>query len=385
MPTGALYQRQNKIHGLSVPKTATIVGLGGTGFWTALFLAMSGVEELILIDPDKIEISNLNRLPLEEDYVEAFKTTAAEAFIENIRTPIRAELHEKKIETPEDCQILRGQVFCCTDNLKSQQIICAYCKKNNIPYQRIGYDGTVLNVSKAFPLSFEEATEEGGYSITPSWVVPAAVAAGLGVFSRLCQELCVMDDLGKLNIAGCSYIPEGLRETFRKEGEDSVLDDINEHIPDDYGYCGDCERGYCPDCDYIDPSNEEYGYCPDCERISPTDEEYGFCPDCNKPTEDELDEAKEESHTEGYDKGQDDAWDEAIELISTSKAKDSRLARALDEWLEHKIEELHKGTASADLVFKLTSAIQEWETIQIQSFLLKGVNHENRQFDVVEK
>lgn len=38
-----------------------VIGLGAVGTWVAQCLAMSGVKNFILIDPDKIEISNLHR------------------------------------------------------------------------------------------------------------------------------------------------------------------------------------------------------------------------------------------------------------------------------------------------------------------------------------
>ena len=72
----ALYERQNLIRDLKIPEVSTVVGLGGTGFWTAVFLAMSGVEELILIDSDIVEVSNLNRLPLKEGFVGKKKIAA---------------------------------------------------------------------------------------------------------------------------------------------------------------------------------------------------------------------------------------------------------------------------------------------------------------------
>ena len=219
-----------------------MVGLGGTGFWTAVFLAMSGVEELILIDSDIVEVSNLNRLPLKEGFVGKKKVTAVQEFVSEIRKIVRIETHDLRIEKPENCQILRGAVFCCTDNLRSQQLICAYCKKNDLAYQRIGYDGTILNVSKTFPLTFEEIKDEGGYTVTPSWVIPAVFAAAAGVASRSYKELCLMDDLGKLHIQDSSYVPEKILDEAKQEKEDEIIDNIHEYIPDSYGFCDDCER-----------------------------------------------------------------------------------------------------------------------------------------------
>ena len=271
---GEIYTRQNAIKELTIPETATIIGCGGTGFWTAVLLAMSGVKELILIDPDVLEASNLNRLPLTDSYVGTNKVFAAREFIEKIRNPIKIETHVLAIEKPEDCQLLRGHVFCCTDNLKSQQIICAYCKKNRLLYQRIGYDGTVLNVSKAFPLSFNKATEEGGYSITPSWVVPAVLAASAGVASKMFKEICLMDDISKLHMRDCTNIPKGVKDIFIEEGKDEILDNIHDHMPDGYGYCDDCESRF---------------------------------------SEDDVQEIKNEARQEGFEEGKKEGYDEGYE------------------------------------------------------------------------
>ena len=300
----AIYERQNLINGLEIPQTASVVGCGGTGFWTALLLAMSGVEDLILIDSDIVEVSNLNRLFFEETCVGKKKAEALKNLILTVRKQVRIEIHDMRIEKPLDCQVLRGEIFCCTDNLKSQQIICAYCKKNELSYQRIGYDGTILNVSKTFPLSFKEA-EEQGYTVTPSWVIPAVFAAAAGVASRTYKELCLMDDLGKLHIQHSSHICRKILDDVRIEGEENILENIEEHIPDNYGYCDDCDR--------ISPDNSDYGYCPDCD-------------DCY--SDDAIEDIKETARNEEYDR--------VIEQIETNTFKDKKLIEVLEDWKKKK-------------------------------------------------
>jgi len=302
MPELAIYERQNLIKDLKIPKVASVVGVGGTGFWTGLLLAMSGVEELILIDSDIIEVSNLNRLPIEEAYVGKKKSEALKDLILKLRKHLRLEIHDTRIQKPIDCQVLRGEVYCCTDNLKSQQIICAYCKKNDLAYQRIGYDGTTLNVSKTFPLSFEEEIQTG-YTVTPSWVIPAVFAASAGVASRMYKELCLMDDMGKLHIQKCSHICPKILDDAREEGKEDILDNIYDHIPDDYGYCSDCDR--------ISPDDSDYGYCPDCQ------EHY---------TDSEIEDIKEEAKNEEYDR--------IIEQIETDQIQDSKLIEAIKKWVK---------------------------------------------------
>lgn len=301
MPEQAIYERQNLISNLKIPEVASVVGCGGTGFWTALFLAMSGTEELILVDSDIVEVSNLNRLLLQETCVGKKKAQSLKELVLSVRKDVRIEIQDMRIEKPIDCQVLRGQVFCCTDNLQSQQIICAYCKKNDLSYQRIGYDGTILNVSKTFPLSFKEDARDG-YTVTPSWVIPAVFAASAGVASRTYKELCLMDDLGKLHIQNCSHICPKILDDAREEGKDDILDNIYDHIPDDYGYCSDCDR--------VNP-DDGYGYCQDCE------EHY---------SDDEIEDIKEKAKNEEYDR--------IIEEIETDEITDSKLREAVKEWAE---------------------------------------------------
>ncbi len=305
----ALYERQNLIGDLEIPKVVTIIGLGGTGFWTALFLAMSGVEELILIDADTVEVSNLNRLPLKDSLVGIKKTVAAKEFIQEIRSPVRIETHDSRIEDPQSCQILRGVIFCCTDNLKSQQIICAYCKKNKLPYQRIGYDGTTLNVSKTFPLTFKEVETQEGYSVTPSWVIPAAFAAAAGVASRTYKELCLMDDLGKLHIQNSSYVNEKILDDARDEEKEYILDNIEDYIPDGYGYCDDCNK--CSDCHKVDPEEDGYGYCNSCEQ---------------RYSEDDIENIKE--------KAKDECFNDIISQLERGEIEDSSLQKAVEKYLK---------------------------------------------------
>lgn len=303
MPEQAIYERQNLIEDLEIPGVASVVGCGGTGFWTAIFLAMSGVEELILIDSDIVEVSNLNRLLLEEACIGKKKAEALKDLILSVRKQIRIEIQDMHIEKPLDCQVLRGDVFCCTDNLKSQQVICAFCKKNELSYQRIGYDGTILNVSKTFPLSLKDADEEGGYTVTPSWVIPAVFAAAGGVASRTYKELCLMDDLGKLHIQHSSQVCQKILDEARKEEREYIEDNIHDFIPDSYGCCEDCDR--------INPDDSDYGYCSDCE------EHY---------SDDEIEEIKEKAKEEEYDR--------IITQIETGEIEDPKLLEAIKEWLK---------------------------------------------------
>lgn len=241
-PQGTIYDRQNRVEGIHVPTTATIVGCGGTGFWTGVLAAMSGVEELVLIDDDIVERSNLNRLPVSAGNVRRTKIDVLSNFIWNLRGEVRIELHFRKLEKEEDCAILRTEVvYCCTDSFKSQQLICAYCKKHGLTYQRIGYDGTILNVSRSFPLTFSDDVPDG-YEVQPSWVVPAVLAASAGISSTMYRKICLMDDIQNLHIQDCTNVSTQIKHQIQENTIEYVQKHIWDYLPEGYSRCADCSR-----------------------------------------------------------------------------------------------------------------------------------------------
>ena len=86
---GELYTRQKDIVSINPDETAMVIGLGGIGSWVAIDLALLGIGTLILIDPDKIESSNLNRTLFRLQDIGKFKTKAAELLISERRCDSR--------------------------------------------------------------------------------------------------------------------------------------------------------------------------------------------------------------------------------------------------------------------------------------------------------
>ena len=70
-----------------------------------------------------------------------------------------------------------------------------------------------------------------------------------------------MDDIGLLKTDGSSVVPEGLREKFRDEGREQVIEDPEEYSSD-LGDCSSCDRQNCEDCDRVSLDDGEHGYCP---------------------------------------------------------------------------------------------------------------------------
>jgi molybdopterin/thiamine biosynthesis adenylyltransferase len=177
-----IYERQAPIRLARVNKIM-VVGLGGTGSWVALLSAMTGAVSLTLVDNDVIELTNLNRMPLP---ITSIGKPKAEAIKEEIlRLRPDASVIALNIEVSE---FLIGSVapnilVDCTDKIKVHKEIYKYCRAMGLIYVRCCYDGLHITVSSSLPgfntVHGEDA--EGGYTITPSWVAPAIIAAGYAV------------------------------------------------------------------------------------------------------------------------------------------------------------------------------------------------------------
>ena len=80
-----------------------VLGCGGLGSWSACGLACAGVGELVLIDDDTVELSNLNRqLLFTEDDIGASKAEAAALALSRYDSALRVTAHRRRVESVAD-------------------------------------------------------------------------------------------------------------------------------------------------------------------------------------------------------------------------------------------------------------------------------------------
>ena len=177
-----LYTRQEQMN-LSIPNDCTIVGVGGVGSWVAIGLAMSGVPNLFLFDPDDMENSNRNRLPFCEGSINRPKVEVVAEYIRAIRPDANVVAIKEKLEGMYlQIQLSTSRLMIdCTDSPKAQFIIHNACKKVGVRYIRAGYDGTHGTVTSNVSGWIKTDVEEEHYQVNPSWVVPAQIVAALAV------------------------------------------------------------------------------------------------------------------------------------------------------------------------------------------------------------
>ena len=84
-----------------------VCGLGGLGSAIAVMLARAGIGKLILIDFDRVDITNLHRQQYKADQIGVWKTKALEENLREIAPYIKTEIHNEKL-TEKNAPVLLG-------------------------------------------------------------------------------------------------------------------------------------------------------------------------------------------------------------------------------------------------------------------------------------
>ena len=110
-----------------------IVGMGGLGCPLLTYLASSGINNVGIVDHDKIELGNLNRQILfNTSDLGKYKVNQAKIKIKKIYNQIKIKTLKIKITKKNINTILKGYDIICdgTDNFDTRLLINDYCKKN---------------------------------------------------------------------------------------------------------------------------------------------------------------------------------------------------------------------------------------------------------------
>ncbi|MCL2401080.1 MAG: HesA/MoeB/ThiF family protein [Oscillospiraceae bacterium] len=122
-------------HKLNTARIA-IVGVGALGTVAADRLCRAGIGYLRLIDPDVVELSNLQRQML---YTEAdigkSKAATAQKHLQAINSEITIDALQTRIESADD-SVMQGVdiIIDCTDNARVRYLINESCHKSGIPW-----------------------------------------------------------------------------------------------------------------------------------------------------------------------------------------------------------------------------------------------------------
>lgn len=127
-----------------------IVGMGALGTNSANLLARAGIGELIIIDRDVVELSNLQRQTLfTEDDIDKAKAIQVEKHLRAINKEVKVKSHVADLDNENIGLIKSDIILDCTDNLETRYLINEFCIKEKIPWVHascVRDIGNVLNI-----------------------------------------------------------------------------------------------------------------------------------------------------------------------------------------------------------------------------------------------
>lgn len=116
--------------------TVTIVGLGGLGSVSALFLSLAGVGTLRLVDQDTVELNNLHRQVLYSlGDLRYPKVEAAARRIHDINPDVKIDPLAENLEQETATSLLNGSdcIVDGLDNMRTRYVINRFCVERKIP------------------------------------------------------------------------------------------------------------------------------------------------------------------------------------------------------------------------------------------------------------
>jgi len=165
-----------------------IVGCGGLGGYIAEELARIGVGRLVLIDGDRLEVSNLNRqIMATELNIGQWKVEAARARLQSVNSEVKIEVVRGWFEEEKGPELFRSVDLVC-DALDSRQgrvILERVCHLMNLPLVFASIAGWFgqLGVSLPGDFSVSRLFGHGEEGVEMAWGNPAFTPAVLGSLS----------------------------------------------------------------------------------------------------------------------------------------------------------------------------------------------------------
>ncbi len=93
--------------------TVAVCGLGGLGSNIAILLARTGVGKLILIDFDKVDITNLHRQQYKACQIGMYKTEALTCNLKEIAPYLETEIHTVRMDENNYSELLQSADIIC--------------------------------------------------------------------------------------------------------------------------------------------------------------------------------------------------------------------------------------------------------------------------------
>ena len=202
-----------------------LLGAGGLGSPTALYLAAAGIGTIGIVDPDVVESSNLQRQVIHgEDQLGKLKVDSAESSIRRLNSQVK---------------VIKYPVLDGSDNFKTRYIVNDACVKLGIP----NVHGAIYRF-EGYVTTFAAGEDQPCYrclypELPPPEMAPSCAEAGvLGVLPGVVGLLQAVETIKLLlgigeNLAGKMLRIDALNNEFSLLGVDKHEDCLCSHHKDD--------------------------------------------------------------------------------------------------------------------------------------------------------
>lgn len=186
-------------HKLRNAKVA-VIGVGALGTYVSEMLVRAGFGKILLIDADKVDLTNLHRQTLfDEKDIDKFKVDAAKKKLKKINSEVEI-VSKKKFLEKKNGKLIKNYdlIIDCTDKMSSRHVINDACEKFNKPWIYSAASGTkgnvlfVNNYKKFREIfksgeTFDSCEEIGVLNYLPPII--AGIAVGLAIKFVVAKEI----------------------------------------------------------------------------------------------------------------------------------------------------------------------------------------------------
>lgn len=200
-----------------------IVGLGGLGSPVAMYLAAAGVGQMILVDGDGVDLSNLQRqIVHDSEQIGQAKVASAAATLRRLNPHVALELHEQYLHADAMGALVArvDVVLDCSDNFATRHCLNRACVNQGKPLvsgAAIRYSGqvSVFNLTPAAPCyaCLYPELEEEAESCTVSGVLAPLVGV-IGSLQAL-EAIKIITGIGDV-LSGRIARYDGLRAKWQE-------------------------------------------------------------------------------------------------------------------------------------------------------------------------
>lgn len=206
-----IYNRQSDLN-LKEYSHIIIVGVGGIGNWVALNCALCGMfKNIILIDDDVVEASNLNRTIFEYGDIGQYKVDAVKNQILRRRSDANVITYATKTTQVLIDKLIKDVIV--DNSYYHPDVVVVDCRDDiyedlysfNCKLYKVGYDGMNMTIDGNPRLTKVWTQRGGSYTVTPSYVGSAQLIACLLVNDITYPEAYRQNNLNESNDYNFKY------------------------------------------------------------------------------------------------------------------------------------------------------------------------------------